>query len=388
MIDIQEQISRCLAQAVENHECAGISVLVRRDGQDVLYAKAGYADRESGSPVRRDSIFRLYSQSKPITAAAAMLLMERGVIDLMDPVEKYLPGFRNQKVWTVQGLVPVIRPVQILDLLGMTAGLCYPDADAPGQAVARLFEENQEAIRAGGGMTTAELCNRLGQCPLSFQPGTHFRYSTRADVMGGVIEAADGRPFAQFLQEELFEPLGMKDTAFYAKDASRLVTCYKRVPGDLEPFHGLHLCVGDYSREPAFASGGAGLVSTLDDYAAFAEMLMNGGSYHGRQILTPSSVRYMTQPQLGPGPQADFWDSLSGFSYGKLMRVCVEPGRYAGMATLGEYGWDGWLGSYFANLPAEGLTILSMQNTTDTGTCSTMRKVRNLLLAADSLGRL
>ena len=388
MIDIQEQISRCLAQAVENHECAGISVLVRRDGQDVLYATAGYADRESGSPVRRDSIFRLYSQSKPITAAAAMLLMERGVIDLMDPVEKYLPGFRNQKVWTVQGLVPVIRPVQILDLLGMTAGLCYPDADAPGQAVARLFEENQEAIRAGGGMTTAELCNRLGQCPLSFQPGTHFRYSTCADVMGGVIEAADGRPFAQFLQEELFEPLGMKDTAFYAKDASRLVTCYKRVPGDLEPFHGLHLCVGDYSREPAFASGGAGLVSTLDDYAAFAEMLMNGGSYHGRQILTPSSVRYMTQPQLGPGPQADFWDSLSGFSYGKLMRVCVEPGRYAGMATLGEYGWDGWLGSYFANLPAEGLTILSMQNTTDTGTCSTMRKVRNLLLAADSLGRL
>ena len=388
MIDIQEQISRCLAQAVENHECAGISVLVRRDGQDVLYATAGYADRESGSPVRRDSIFRLYSQSKPITAAAAMLLMERGVIDLMDPVEKYLSGFRNQKVWTVQGLVPVIRPVQILDLLGMTAGLCYPDADAPGQAVARLFEENQEAIRAGGGMTTAELCNRLGQCPLSFQPGTHFRYSTCADVLGGVIVAADGRPFAQFLQEELFEPLGMKDTAFYAKDASRLVTCYKRVPGDLEPFHGLHLCVGDYSREPAFASGGAGLVSTLDDYAAFAEMLMNGGSYHGRQILTPSSVRYMTQPQLGPGPQADFWDSLSGFSYGKLMRVCVEPGRYAGMATLGEYGWDGWLGSYFANLPAEGLTILSMQNTTDTGTCSTMRKVRNLLLAADSLGRL
>ena len=388
MIDIQEQISRCLAQAVENHECAGISVLVRRDGQDVLYASAGHADRESGSPVRRDSIFRLYSQSKPITAAAAMLLMERGVIDLMDPVEKYLPGFRNQKVWTVQGLVPVIRPVQILDLLGMTAGLCYPDADAPGQAVARLFEENEKAIRSGGGMTTAELCNRLGQCPLAFQPGTHFRYSTCADVLGGVIEAADGRPFAQFLQEELFEPLGMKDTAFYAKDASRLVTCYKRVPGDLEPFHGLHLCVGDYSREPAFASGGAGLVSTLDDYAAFADMLMNGGSYHGRQILTPASVRYMTQPQLGPGPQADFWDSLSGFSYGKLMRVCVEPGRYAGMATLGEYGWDGWLGSYFANLPAEGLTILSMQNTTDTGTCSTMRKVRNLLLAADSLGRL
>ena len=388
MMNIQEQVARCLAQAVENHECAGISVLVRRDGQDALYASAGYADRESSSPVRRDSIFRLYSQSKPVTAAAAMLLVERGVIDLMDPVEKYLPGFRGQKVWTVQGLVPAVRPVQILDLLGMTAGLCYPDADAPGQAVARVFEENQKAIAQGGGMTTAELCNRLGQCPLAFQPGAHFRYSTCADVLGGVIEAADGRPFAQFLEEELFKPLGMKDTAFYAKDASRLVTCYKRVPGDLEPFHGLHLCVGDYSREPAFASGGAGLVSTLDDYAAFAEMLMNGGSYHGRQILTPSSVRYMTQPQLGPGPQANFWDSLSGFSYGKLMRICVEPGRYAGFASLGEYGWDGWLGSYFANLPAEGLTILSMQNTTDTGTCAAVRKVRNLLLAADSLGRL
>ena len=245
MMNIQEQVARCLAQAVENHECAGISVLVRRDGQDALYASAGYADRESGSPVRRDSIFRLYRQSKPVTAAAAMLLVERGVIDLMDPVEKYLPGFRGQKVWTVQGLVPAVRPVQILDLLGMTAGLCYPDADAPGQAVARVFEENQKAIAQGGGMTTAELCNRLGQCPLAFQPGAHFRYSTCADILGGVIEAADGRSFAQFLQEELFVPLGMKDTAFYARDASRLVTCYRRVPGGLEPFRELHLCVGD-----------------------------------------------------------------------------------------------------------------------------------------------
>ena len=122
-------------------------------------------------------------------------------------------------------------------------------------------------------------------------------------------------------------------------------------------------------------------MSTLDDYAAFAEMLMNGGSYHGRQILTPASVRYMTQPQLGPGPQADFWDSLSGFSYGKLMRVCVEPGRYGSLASLGEYGWDGWLGCYFCNSPENGICLVMTCQRRDAGTMSVTRKLRNVLSA-------
>lgn len=384
-MNIQENVTHCLEQAVANFEAAGISVLVRRNGQELLYAQAGHADIEATAPIRRDNIFRLYSQSKPVTAAAAMLLMERGVIDLMDPVEQYLPGFHGQKVATVQGLVPVKRPVRIMDLLGMTAGLSYPGIeDEAARCAAKLFEENQRLMKCAQGMTTVELCNRIGEMPLAFQPGEHWRYSTCADVLGAVIEVASGRPFAQFLREEFFEPLGMKDTAFYVpqEKADRFVTCYRRIPGGLTPFHQTHLAVGDYSREPAFASGGAGLVSTLDDYAAFADMLLNDGCYQGRHILSAASVRFLTQPQLTEGPARDLWDSLDGFSYGKLMRVCVSPGRWGGMNVLGEYGWDGWLGTYFANMPHERLTFLLMQNVTDAGTTAVTRKVRNIVLSS------
>ena len=380
---LKDRVLECMRKAVDNHECAGLSLQVRVDGKVVLDAEAGYADIAGQRPIQHNSIFRLYSQSKPVTAAAAMLLMERGVIDLADPVEKFLPGFHGQKVWTKDGLVPVNRPVQVLDLLGMTAGLCYPDADEPAQYAAKLFMENQELIRAGGGMSTVEFANRMGELPLAFQPGEQFRYSTCADVLGAVIEVASGKPFADFLREEFFEPLGMRDTGFWVPEEKRdrFVTCYRRVPGGLEPFHELHLAVGDYSRQPAFASGGAGLVSTLDDYAAFADMLMNEGLYKGRRILQAATVRYMTRPQLTERASRTYWDSLSGFSYGKLMRIAVHPGQCAYLISENEYGWDGWLGTYFANLPKERLTFLLMQNATDTGTAAVTRKLRNIVYA-------
>lgn len=389
-MDIQKKVQACLERSVESHECAGISVLVRKNGQDALYASAGHADIAQGEPLRRDHIFRLYSQTKPITAAAVMLLMERGLIDLMDGVERYLPGFANPRVLTDKGLVSAARTVRIMELLGMTAGLAYPDGDPAGQEAAKVFAENEKLIRAGGGMGTVEFCNRLGKLPLCFQPGSHWRYGTCADILGAVVEVVSGKPFDEFLKDELFTPLGMKDTDFWVpqEKQARLVTCYKRVWGGLEEYHDIHLAVGDYTRRPAFCSGGAGLVSTLDDYAAFAQMLLNGGEYQGQRILQPDTVRYMTQAQLLPGPQSDMWDSLNGYGYGKLMRVCLQPGQYDGLARLGEYGWDGWLGSYFANFPQEQMTILSMQNTTDTGTARAMRMVRNLVLAAESNGEI
>ena len=387
---LQDQLTDLLAEAIENRETAGLNVMVRRCGEELLYTQAGLADREEHRAIRRDSIFRLYSQSKPITAAACMLLVERGQLDLMDPVEKFLPGFRGQQVWTASGPVPALRPVWVMDLLGMTAGLCYPGEDAPAQPISTLFEKNQREILGGGGLTTLELANEIGKLPLAFQPGSHFRYSTCADILGAVIEVVSGKRFSDFLQEELFAPLGMKDTAFWVppEKQRRLVKAYKRQEDTLIPWTGLHLCVGDYSRPPAFESGGAGLVSTLEDYAAFADMLLGEGLYHGQRILTPESVRYLTQPQLMPGPQADFWDSLNGYSYGKLMRICTHPGQYAGFARTGEYGWDGWLGVYFANLPQEQLTLLLMQNLTDAGTTTVTRKFRNLVLAAESMGEL
>ncbi len=382
---LQERIEQILAAAVENHECAGANVLVRRNGEELLYAQAGHADLATKTPIRRDNIFRLYSQSKPVTAAAVMILVERGLIDLMDGVDKYLPGFKNPRivgpVWS--DFLPCGRAPWILELLGMTAGLSYPDGDSAGRYATRIMDDANEQIRKGGGIPTVELMNRVGEQPLAFQPGAHWRYSTCADVLGAVVEVVSGKRYGNFLQEELFGPLEMKDTGFFVplEKMDRFVTPYKRENGGLTPWTGLHLGVGEYSRDPAFQSGGAGLVSTLEDYSHFAQMLLNGGEWNGRRILSPATVAYMTTPQLKDEVRKDLWDTLDGYSYGKLMRVCVEPEKVAGLAVKGEYGWDGWLGSFFLNIPSLGVTILSMQNTTDTGTSAMIRKVKNALLA-------
>lgn len=387
-MNVQNRVANCLAAAVQNNEAAGLSVLVRKDRQEIFYTEAGYANKETQAPIARNSIFRLYSQSKPITAASVVILAERGIIDLMDPVEKFLPGFRKQQVVTDAGLIPAMRSATVLDMLGMTAGLSYPAEDEAGQYAARVFDENDKLIAAGGGMGTVEFCNRLGEQPVAFQPGSHFRYSTCADILGAVVEVASGKTFGDFLKEEIFEPLGMTDTDFYvpAEKMDRFVTAYRRTEDGLQPWLGRNLCVGVYDRMPSFQSGGAGLVSTLDDYAAFTQMLLNGGECNDRRILSPAGVQFLTSPQLGWNQQFDMWDSLDGFSYGKLMRVCTEPGRYPGLACKDEYGWDGWLGTYFANLPNENLTILLMQNTTDAGTTTVTRKVRNIILSALSSG--
>ena len=388
---LQAQVDSILTAAVRENQCAGMTVLVRRNGEDVLYAQAGLADIEAQKPISDDSIFRLYSQSKPVTAAATMILVERGLIDLMDGVDKYLPGFRSPKVVDAQGNVtPAYRAPWIMELLGMTAGLSYPGEDPAGQYAARVFEDAHAQILAGGGIPTVEFMNRLGEQPLAFQPGTHWRYSTCADVLGAVIEVVSGKRFGDFLREELFEPLGMVDTAFWVPEdkRERFVTCYKRTPEGLRPWLDMNLACGVYDRDPAFESGGAGLVSTLEDYSHFADMLLNKGEYAGKRILSPASVEFMTAPQLTQNVRRDLWDSLDGYNYGKLMRICDEPERMAGLAVRGEYGWDGWLGSYFCNMPDQGITILSMQNTTDCGTSPYVRRVRNAVLAALSRGEI
>ena len=382
---LQERVESIIAAYVAENQCAGANVLVRRHGKEVLYAEHGMASIEEGRPIRRDSIFRLYSQTKPITAAAVMILAERGLIDLMDGVDKYLPGFRHPKMIDREGqLHDLPRAPWLMELLGMTAGLCYPDADPAGQCAARVFEEAHEAIRRGGGIPTVEFMNRLGEQPLAFQPGSHWRYSTCADVLGAVVEVVSGKKFGDFLREEILEPLEMKDTAFFVppEKQERFVTCYVRGKDGLTPWTDMNLACGVYDREPAFESGGAGLVSTLEDYSHLADMMMNGGVWQGKRILSPQSVAFLTAPQLNDAVRRDMWDSLNGYSYGKLCRVCVEPGRVAGLALEGEYGWDGWLGAYYANFPREGLTILSMQNTTDMGTSPMVRRVRNAVLAA------
>lgn len=380
-MNLTERVTALLQEAIDRRELPCANVLVLKNGREWLYTEAG-SDPGTGKPIGRDTIFRLYSQTKPITAAAAAMLTERGVLELTAPVAEYLPGFADQKVLDRDGsFVRAERPVTVMDLLGMCAGLSYPGDDPAGRYAADLFDRNTAAMERGEGDDTVRFCDAIGRLPLAFQPGCGFRYSTCADVVGAIIEITSGMRFSEFLQKEFFEPLGMKDTAFWVPEdkRDRFVTCVRRVPGGLEPFRRFHLCVGDYSKPPRFESGGAGLVSTLDDYARFADMLLRGGELDGRRYLSERTVAWLTSPQL---PEGMFWDCGSGYNYGKFMRICFDPGRFPGLARRGEYGWDGWLGSYFCNFPDIGMTILLNQNVTDTGFSRVTRKVRNVILSA------
>ncbi|MDF2989310.1 MAG: beta-lactamase [Eubacterium sp.] len=382
------QVKKVLRAGIDNNELAGANLMVIKDGNEILYHEDGYADREEKLPVKRDSIFRLYSMSKPVTAAAVMILLERGEIDLYDPVSRFLPGFKNQMVAVGSELVPAQREVNIKDLLSMTSGLLYGGGDRAGQDTEALFRELDGRLLGDSPMSTIEAMNKLGKCALAFQPGSAWQYGTSADVLGAVVEVASGLSYGEFLDKELFKPLGMQDTAFWvpAEKRDRLVKTYARnEKEELVPFYEDHLGVRHkMDRIPAFESGGAGLASTIDDYAKFAKMLMNEGSLGNVGILRPRTVKYLTSCTLNAEQQKtfDLWVTLGGHSYGNQMRVMTDPSQAGDMGSLGEYGWDGWLGAYFCNCPKDNLTFILMMQRTDAGTTPLTRKIRNIILSA------
>lgn len=388
--ELRNRMQEMLEAAVAAKELAGGSLLVRQHGEELCYLQAGMADREKGEAVRRDHIYRLYSMSKPVTAAAAMVLFERGLLDLAEPVSGYLPEFAGQLVEENGKLVPAVREVTVKDLLGMTSGLMYNgNPGLTGAYVTELFRQVDDRLLTDQAMTTTQIARALGKGPLAFHPGSSWLYGTSADVLGAVVEAAAGMTFGEFLKKNIFEPLEMKDTGFFVPEEKRdrLAAAYRlNAAGELERYTQNHLgIINAMDRQPAFESGGAGLVSTIDDYARFAQMLLNEGELDGRRILQPATVRFMTAGQLTQVQREAFgrnFANMPGYSYGNLMRVMVDPGQSATLNHVGEYGWDGWLGCYFANDPAAGMTMLFMMQKTDSGLTSVVRRMRNLMISS------
>lgn len=389
--NLENMLQDLMGKGIEDRQVVGMNLLINKDGQELLYCQEGMADKENGKSMSRDTIFRLYSMTKPVTAAAAMILMERGRLDLYEPVSSFLPAFGDKKGKRACSGAPQ-REMLVLDLLRMTSGLVYPDPETePGKASGLVFQEALDRIYTNHPMSTKELSEKLAVGPLAFEPGTSWRYGASADVLGAVIEVVSGKRFSKFLQEEIFAPLEMEDTAFWVPEEKqdRLAVAYERQQSgknivDMIPYTGNHLAIrNDMAVPPAYESGGAGLVSTLDDYMKFAQMLLGKGETKGIRILKPETVRYFQNGELNPDQQKEFdkWIGLDGFSYGNLMRVCKMPGRSGMLARKGEYGWDGWLGTYFANFPEENMTILMGMQTKDTGTSSLTRKIRNVILS-------
>ncbi len=383
-----ERLGELATEMVETGYVAGVNCMVLQHGRELAYYEAGYRDVAGSKKMTRDTIFRLYSMTKPVTSAAAMILLEEGKIDLLDPVSKFLPGFQDQYVIEKGVKVPVTKPATIQNLLNMTSGLVYPGEGNPAEIRnTSLMEEIIAKLSTPEALKTVDIANRIGELPLAFMPGTTWQYGLSADVLGAVIEVVSGMSYGEFLKKRIFEPLGMQDTAFYVPAArqDRLAKVYRETEAGLVEEHFSHLGIQNtMEREPAFESGGAGLTSTIDDYARFTQMLLQKGEYQGKRILSPEAVRFMTTAHVSAQQQkgVETWESLAGYTYGNLMRIMTSPESAGGLGSLGEYGWDGWLGTYMMNDPAHDLTFLMMYQRTDSGTVGYSRKMRNVLFAA------
>jgi CubicO group peptidase (beta-lactamase class C family) len=299
-------------------------------------------------------------------------------------------GLKDQKVYTDQGLVPANREVTIQDLLDMTAGVVYPDASFPAGAIMDKIQADFYDKIAKGEPTpsTYELANIIGQQPLAFQPGERWLYGFCADVLGAIVEVVSGKRYITYLKETIFEPLGMTDTDFYVPEQKqdRFMQFYQYMPETqtLDPCTWQHLCLSHmHLKQPSFESGGAGLVSTLSDYAKFAQMMLNKGTYQGVRILGRKTVEWMTQNHLNEKQLVSFdWESLKGYGYGNLMRCMIHTELSESIGSNGEFGWDGWLGSYVSMDPAEDLAIIYVINKCGGNGYRDVQVIRDIVYAA------
>jgi CubicO group peptidase (beta-lactamase class C family) len=350
-----QRIHEMVMRHVEARDISGAVTLVARRGRVVHFEAHGLMDIEAKKPMTKDALFRLASSSKPITAAAILMLMEEGKLRLTDPVAKYIPEFKNSKVAleTVRGavpmsdqapaggdryyLVPANRDITIIDLLTHTSGLAaggIANADFQSLLKSRKPTDN-----------LADFIPRLGALPLDFQPGTEWRYSGLAgfDTLGRIVEIASGLTFDQFLRQRLFEPLAMNNTWFNVpeKDAARVANIYRKTPNGLEK--GGQLAIGTR----VYFSGAGGLTSTAEDYLQFAQMLANGGQLNGQRILSPWTVDTMLSNNVGDLFNGQIGRPPKGVGFGLGGEVVVSAVDARLRKPDGSYGWDGAYGTYW-----------------------------------------
>ena len=386
---MKQKIDALLRRCLESGSYVGANAAVYKDGNCIYTGSCGFADREAGTPMTTDTIFKVYSLTKPVTAVAVMQLVEEGLIHPDEPVSWFLPEFEKLNVYDEDGTVrPAKTPLRIRHLLTMRSGLPYPgDRKKSQQETGSFFWEMSQKIGTKDAADTQEFCRRMAQIPLEFEPGTHWDYGVSADILGALVEAVTKQDYRSYLLENIFGPLGMTDTDFYVhpEKLGRFAASYKPGKNGLERDENCYLGLNDQRSLPAFISGGAGLTSTIVDYAKFACCLANGGTAADRtRILSPASVRYISTPQVfGETFLKDQdWDSLRGYAYGSLVRVLTDPTMAGTLANPGEFGWDGMTGAYFCADPKENLCILFWQQTAFAGFSEPAKLMRNIVYGA------
>ena len=354
---------------VDKQQLAGVVTLVARRGKIVHFEEVGLLDLNRAEPLRRDSLFRIYSMTKPIVSAAAMLLYEEGKFQLTDSVAQYLPEFKDAKVWVDGELVEQNHAFTIRELMSHTAGLTYGFGETTVNLKYReaLFKDDFLAFKQA---TLGEMVGEMGKLPLSYQPGTRWVYSLSADVLGRLIEVVSGLPLDEFLDTRMFTPLGMNDT-FFSVPTNKLARFGTNHEHNKD---GKLIAVetpedSGFTGDVTFFSGGHGLVSTAMDYLKFSQMMLNGGRFNGVQLLGRKTIALMVTNQLAAVamPDLDAWfdkrssaDESIGFGLGFSVTMAdlkAVPG------SVGEYSWGGAAGTVFWIDPEEELVAVLMVQT-------------------------
>jgi CubicO group peptidase (beta-lactamase class C family) len=369
------RITTMLKKEIADGKLPGAVVMVARKGKIVYSDAIGFQDKGAQTPMKLDSIFRIYSMTKPLVSVAAMMLVEDGVIQLTDPISKFLPAFKDMQVSVATTgadgkvtytNVPAARPIIVQDLLRHSAGLAYAEItkNEPVRAAYVEAKFSQPGIIEydSRGMTPAEQVERIAKAPLIHQPGTMWEYSMAVDVLGRVVEAASGKRLAVFLDERLFSPLKMVDSGFWVP-SSKISRVAQPLPVD--PASGLKTSVLDVSAEPKNDSGGAGAVSTAPDYLRFGQMLLNGGELDGVRVLSRSTIKLMTSDHLGTRVAAPFQPGelllgTPGYTFGLGFAVRQGDGVAGVPGSAGEFMWAGYAGTFFWVDPQEEIVGIYM----------------------------
>ncbi|MHB8268268.1 serine hydrolase domain-containing protein [Bradyrhizobium sp.] len=364
-----ERIGEFFRAEIAEGMIPGAIVLIQQHGKPVYFEKFGVRDVTTKLPMTDDTIFTVYSMSKPVTSVAAMMLVDDGKLKLTDPLEKYIPSFATAKVG-VEGraengdrtlaFVPLQRSITILDLMRHTSGITY---GFYGDSLVRALYSN--TLLYAGDFDNAEFADRIARLPMAEQPGTLWDYGHSTDVLGRVIAVVSGKSLLQFEKERLLDPLGMTATAFYITDPTRLALLAETMPNDNNFSAG---GVRNARRMMKWESGGGGMISTVVDFAKFSQMLLNGGSLDGRQYLSPQAFDEMATDHVGPGSgiaRDYFYFPGDGFGYGLGLAVRTDPGnaKPPPPGSLGELKWDGASGCYFSIDRKQDMFFILMEQT-------------------------
>ena len=364
-----ERIGEFFRSEIAGGMIPGAIVLIQQHGKPVYFEKFGVRDVATQLPMTDDTIFTVYSMSKPITSVAAMILVDEGKLKLSDPLAKYIPSFATAKVGielkaengdNKLELAPLQRPITILDLMRHTSGITY---GFYGDSLVRKLYSN--TLLYGGDYDNAEFTERIAKLPLAEQPGTLWDYGHSTDVLGRVIEVVSGKSLLQFEKERLLDPLGMTATGFYITDPSKLPLLAEPMPNDNIFRAG---SIRNARRMMKWESGGGGMISTVTDFAKFSQMLLNGGALDGRQYLSPRAFNEMAADHIGPGSGVArdyFYFPGDGFGYGLGFGVRTDPGtaKPPPPGSLGELKWDGASGCYFIIDRKQDMFFILMQQT-------------------------